>query len=142
MFKKLVKSLYAVPVLLATSGVAFAQIVSTDDTKSIGAATSTVLADIGTSVTWFYNLSFWLGGIITFLAILFGLVLMAWKAWSTDDEASKVAQTWFPKFILAGFAGVLIMTIPVIFNFITGSLGISGGLDTTQFDVNTFKKTR
>lgn len=139
MFKKIVKSLYAVPALLVLSSTAFAQI-STTTTKSISSGSSTVLANVETLTTWTYNLSFWIGGIVTFGSIFGGLALMAWKAWSTDDEAAKVAQTWFPKVVLAGFAGVLIMTIPLIFGFVRETLGITGGIGgKSGFDVGVFK---
>jgi hypothetical protein len=139
MFKKLVKSLYAVPALLVLSSTAFAQAgISTTSTKAITSGSSTVFSDIGTFATWSYNLSFWIGGLVTFGSIFGGLALMAWKAWSTDDEAAKVAQTWFPKVVLAGFAGVLIMTIPLIFKFVTNTLGVTGGLN-GGFDASQFK---
>ena len=134
MFKKLVKTLYAAPALLVAAGTAFAVVPVSTTTPTTSTGTIEVLTDLSTTVIFLYNVSFWLGGFIILVSVLGGFGLMAWKAWSGDDEAAKVAQTWFPKVLLAGFAGVLMIMAPTIFNFVSSTLG--GSNTAFEFDVN------
>jgi hypothetical protein len=134
MFKKLIKSLYAVPALMVATTLAFGAVPVSTTTTIAPTGTVTVLnTGLLGLVTFLYNSTFWIGGVMIFLSVIIGLALLAWQSFSDDEDAAKIAQKWFPKIVLAGLAGLLLATAPAIFTFVQQTLG---GSQAVTFDPN------
>lgn len=134
MFKKLIKSLYAVPALMVAATAVFAAPpVSTTTTIAPTGSVTVLSTGLLGLVTFLYNSTFWIGGTMIFGSVIIGLALLAWQSFSEDDDAAKIAQKWFPKIVLAGLAGLLLATAPSIFTFVQQTLG---GSTAVTFDPN------